>query len=145
MAIVAVRNGLVKTIQDYGKWSASQISTCDFGIAENCASSVILAPGGGTSIDALTMMQANVRDKRVVWDMAGWVLVKDPGNPRAFLSSLWTAVDDIYESVNSDDTLAGTACAARITRVSRPSVDTFVEMGGMDFGVVEFNVQAEEF
>ena len=145
MTIAAARDGLVTTIQNYGKWSASQISTCDFGIAEFCASSVILAPGGGTSIEPLTMMQANVRDKRVVWDMAGWVLVKDPGNPLAFLSRIWTAVDDIYGSVNSDDTLAGAVHAARVNRVSRPSMDTFIDMGGVDFAVIEFNVQAEEF
>ena len=145
MGIVAIRNGLVETIQNYGKWGASQISTCDFGIAESFASCVVLQPGPGSTFEPITFMGVDtVRAKRNIWEIAGVVLVKDPGNPTAFLGNLWTACDDIYNSVNADDTLNGAAMAAMVTAISRPSMDAFIDTGDNIFGFISFTVRAQE-
>ena len=82
---------------------------------------MILQPGPNSRIEPLsfgTFGQAESRNKLRTWDISGIVLVKDPGNPLAFLAKMWDAVDDIYDSINSDDTLDGTACAAMVTRIS---------------------------
>ena len=145
MSLVAIRNGTVKTIQNYGKWVASEISTCDFGIAEACASCVILQPGPGSVFEPITFMGGDsVRAKRNIWEQSGVVMVKDPGDPQALLGNLWTACDDIYNSVNADDTLGGAADAAMITSISRPSIDAFIDAGGVVLGFITFTVRAQE-
>jgi hypothetical protein len=80
-----------------------------------------------------------------VWDISGIIMIKDPGDPEAFLAGMWQAVDDIYRSVNLDDSLDGSACAATLTQISRPSIDAFISDGSVDFGFITFNVTAEEF
>jgi hypothetical protein len=146
MSLAAIRNGLVATIIGAGKWSASQVSTCDFGIMNLSASCVVLQPGAGTQIEPLTLMGGdNVRGNRIVWEIAGMVLVKDPGNPLSLLSSMWTACDDIYASVHADDTLGGAAQVAGIVNISRPSMDSFITDGNVDWGYINFAVRAEEF
>ena len=145
MTIAAVRNGLVTTIQNFGKWSASQISTCDFGIAELTASSVVLQPGPNSLIEPLSYRStACATTKGVTWDFTGVVLVKDPGDPRTLLGNLWVAVDDIFSSVNSDDTFGGVVEEAHIVSISRPSIDSFFTTGNVDFGYVTFSVRAYE-
>jgi len=149
MSISTIRDGLLKTIQDYGKWSSDETSGCDFGITTMSGSCVILQPGPNTTITPIsygTMGEAaGVRNKQIDYDIAGIVMVKDPGDPTAFLGSLWTAVDDIYDSVNSDDTLNGSACVAYITNISRPSIDAFISTGDADFGFITFGVRAQVF
>jgi len=145
MSLAAIRNGLVETIQNYGRFSASQISTCDFGIAESCASCVVLQPGPGSVFEPITLMGGDsVRAKRNLWEISGVVMVKDPGDPRVLLGNLWTACDDIYNSVNADDTLGGAADAAMITSISRPSIDAFIDAGGVVLGFITFTVRAQE-
>src|SRR3990172_3257470 len=91
MSIVAIRNGLVSTIQAHGKWDASQISTCDLGIAELCASMVFLQPAR-VAVMPLTMMAGdNVRQKMLTYSIFGLVLVKDQGDPTALLANMWIA------------------------------------------------------
>lgn len=145
MTIQTARNGLVATIQNFGKWSASQISTCDFGIAELSASTVVIQPGANSMMEPLSMRSSGSTTKKgVAWDMTGVVLVKDPGDPRVLLGSLWTAVDDIFDSVNSDDTFGGAVEEAHITGISRPGIDSFFTTGDVDFGYITFGVRAYE-
>ena len=145
MSLVAIRNGLVATIVDYGAWTAAQVSTCDFGIATTSGSCVVLQPGAGTVIEPITFMGVDtVRGKRNIWEISGIVMVKDRGDPTAFLGALWTACDDIYASVNSDDTFDSTAIAGMIRTISRPSIDSFIDAGGVIFGFITFTVRAEE-
>jgi hypothetical protein len=145
MSLAAIRNGLVETIQNYGKWSSSQVSTCDFGIAEACASCVVLQPGPGSVFEPITYMGGDsVRAKRNLWDISGVVMVKDPGDPTALLGNLWTACDDIYNSINSDDTLGGAADAAMVISISRPGIDAFIDSGNNVYGFITFTVRAQE-
>ena len=145
MSIIAIRNGLVATIQAHGKWAASEISTCDLGISELCASMVFLQPARA-AISPLTMMAGdNVRQKMRTYSIFGLVLVKDQGDPTKLLENMWVATDDIFDSVNRDDTLSGAACAAYIAEISRPSIDSFLSNGAHDFGYLTFRVDAQIF
>jgi hypothetical protein len=146
MSLVAIRNGLVQTIVDHGKWAASQVSTCDFGVVEFSASAVVLAPGPATTIRPLEFRgSASARAKEIEWDIAGFVFVKDPGDATAFLANLWTACDDIFNSVNRDDSLSGAAQAAHIATISRPDPDLFYTLNGHDYGVIRFAVKATDW
>jgi hypothetical protein len=146
MSLATIRNGLVETLKDSGKWSAAEISTCDFGLMTTSASCVILQPGPGTQIEPLSLMGGdNVRGLRVTWEMSGMVFVKDPGAPTCLLGSLWTACDDILGAVHRDDTLNGAAQVAMVSAISRPSLDSFVTDGSTDWGYIAFTVRAEEF
>ena len=143
MSFAGVRDGLISTIVAGGKFSSSQVSSCDFGIIELCASAVLIAPGPGTSIRPLTFQgTGSARIKEITWDFSGFVFVKDPGDPTAWLSSLWTAADDIFNSVNRDDSLNGTAESAYISDISRPDVDTYYKLRGVDYAVLRFRVKA---
>ena len=145
MGIVTIRNGAVATIQAGGKWAASEISTCDLGISELCASMVFLQPQR-VAVTPLTMMGASMsRQKMRVYSLFGLVLVKDQGDPTKLLENMWVATDDIYDSINADDTLNGTACAAHIAEISRPSIDSFLSNGAHDFGYLSFRIDATVF
>ena len=148
MGLQTVRNGLVGTIQGFGRWAASEVSTCDFGVAEMSASCVILSPG--TTIQRPTAYgtmgaTSGCRHKEVTHEISGYILVKDTGDPTALLSALWQGVDDFIDSVGYDDTLGGTAEAALVTRVSRPSPDAFITSGNHEWGYLTFTVQATEY
>jgi hypothetical protein len=71
-------------------------------------------------------------------------MVKDKGDPRALLGNLWQMCDDIYESIHSDTTLDGKAEASHITLMSRPSIDSFITDGEVDWGYITFAVEATE-
>ena len=146
MSFVTARNGLVATIQAYGKFSASQISTCDFGIVELAASTVVIFPGPNTTITPLTFQStASTRTKEVTYDIQGVVFVKDPGDPKAWLANLWTASDDIFNSVNLDDSLNGQIQAAHVTTRGRPDPDTFYRLNDIDYAGIRFSVRAVEW
>ena len=145
MSLASIRNGLVTTIVGYGKYSSAEVSACDFGIMNTSASCVVLQPGAGTIITPISYGTGTIRSKTKLWSITGKVFVKDVGNAKTMLGNLWTACDDIYESVNSDDTLNTSCDAARITSISRPSMDTFVTDGNIDWAFIDFEVIAEEY
>ena len=146
MSLVTVRNGLVETLKDSGKWTAAEISTCDFGLMTTSACCIILQPGPGTQIEPLALMGGDmVRGSVVRWEIAGMLFVKDPGNPTCLLGALWTACDDILAAVHRDDTLNGAAQVSGVTAISRPSIDSFVSDGSTDWGYISFTVRAEDF
>jgi len=148
MSITSIRDGLIETIASYGKWTKDEISACDFGIANFSGSCVILQPGPGNVIEPRSYGGGSTcgaaREKNRVWDIAGVVMVKDPGDPTAFLGAMWTAVDDIFNSINHDDTLNGTAEVATLRTISRPSIDAFFTDGNVDWGYITFSVEALE-
>ena len=146
MSLANIRNGTINTIAAYGKWSASQISACDFGIMTLCASCVLLQPGAGTTIAPLSIGDATVaRATEKTWSIAGRVMVKDMGDSKTMLQRLWTACDDIYESLRSDEDLGGTAKASMVTTISRPSMDSFITDGNGFWGYIDFTLVAIEY
>lgn len=148
MPIKDMLDGLIATIEAHGKWTVNEISACDYGIANLSGSTVHLSPGPDSSIFPLTgglSACGGSRQKQATWNIAGMVLVKDPGSPTLFLGRLWTAYDDIFDSVNSDDTLDGKVEAAHISAISRPSPDAFIEGEGADYGFINFVVTGVEY
>ena len=84
------------------------------------------------------------REKTREWEVFGILMVKDPGDAVTFLAKLWTGVDDIFNSVNADDSLDNTCEEAYISEISRPSIDAFISDGSVDWGFITFNVRATE-
>lgn len=148
MTLIGIRNGLIATVVAQGKWAASEISSCDFGIATLCASCVVLQPGPGTVITPTAIGTAacgGTTRKTKEWDITGMVLVKDPGDATTFLGELWTACDDIFTSIDADTTLDNSCDESYLSTISRPSLDAFIEGEGTDFGFITFNVRATEY
>ncbi|MHA2062942.1 MAG: hypothetical protein ACXABY_01030 [Candidatus Thorarchaeota archaeon] len=148
MGLVDIRDGLVATIVAHGKFSEHEVSACDFGITEFSASCIILQPGPNTRFYPQAGLGISAcggsRTKRKEWTIAGIGMVKDQGDPRILLGDLWKMCDDIEESINSDDTLDGKALASHITLMSRPSIDSFVTDGDVDWGYITFALEATE-
>lgn len=147
MSLVGIRDGLIATIVAHGKYKPSEISACDFGITEFSASCIVLQPGPNTRFypqAGLGSVCGSSRTKRREWTIAGIGMVKDKGDPRALLGNLWQMCDDIYDSVNSDDTLDGKAMTSHITLMSRPSIDSFITDGNVDWGYITFALEATE-
>lgn len=144
MSASAIRNGWVTTVQNYGAWDASEISTCDFGIMTFSASCVILEPGPATIVTPISYGDGTRRDKYIKHNFYGRVFIKDPGDATLFLSYLWKAQDDIFNSVHSDDTFDGSCEAGMIETIGVPT-DVFISDGNTDFRYVEFTVVADEY
>ena len=111
-------------------------------------SCVFLQPGPATIIRPITYgdisPSSGARGKWIDHDIAGRVFIKDTGDSTTFMAKLWQAVDDIFDSIDADDTLGGTCVAAMIVRMGRPSMDEFLEGEGGIFGYIDFAVQAGE-
>ena len=145
MSLVGMRNGLVTTFQTYGKYSASQISACDFGVIEMSTCAIVLQPGPNSTVTPNVFQTTDTRGKLIEWEIYGVGLVKETGgDSRTLLGNLWTMADDIFNSVNSDDTLNNSVMAAYVTTISRPSVDSFIETGGALLGFLTFVVRGTE-
>ena len=147
MSLIGIRDGLIATFIDYGKFLPAEISACDFGITEFSASCIIVQPGPNTRFypqAGLGLVCGTSRTKRKEWTIAGIGMVKDKGDPKILLGGLWQMCDDIEQSINSDDTLDGKAMAAHITLMSRPSIDAFITDGDVDWGYITFALEATE-
>ncbi|MHA2135272.1 MAG: hypothetical protein ACW99J_15535 [Candidatus Thorarchaeota archaeon] len=148
MSLADIRDGLIATVVAYGKYGPSEISACDFGITEFSASCLVLQPGPNTRFYPQAGLGqsacGSTRKKRKEWTIAGIGMVKDKGDPRVLLGDLWKMCDDIYDSVNSDDTLDGKAMTSHITLMSRPSIDAFITDGDVDWGYITFALEATE-
>ena len=146
----AMRDGLINVLADASMFSRDQISACDFGIAVHSACSIIIQPGAGTNFQPLTFSTfaaaaCKNRQQMETWEIIGILLIKDTGNPEKLLGDLWQGADDIFDAVDVDHTLDGNACIARITAISRPSIDAFVTQGDQDFGFLTFEVEAQNW
>jgi len=144
MTSVAMRDGAVTTFVNFGRFNSCQVSASDFGIMENSACCIVLQPGQNSSAIPILLQSIDTRRKQIEREIYGMGFVKDQGNPKALLGNLWVMVDDIYDSVNSDDTLNGSVLAAHVATISRPSVDSFIEAGTATFGFITFVVKGTE-
>ena len=147
MSLQGIRDGLLATLLSSGKWKESELSGCDFGVTEFSASCIVIQPGPNSRmypIAGTTSTCGGSRMKRKEWSIAGIGLVKDVGNPQELLGRMWQMCDDIYDSINVDDTLNGSCMASHITLMSRPSIDAFVSDGEIDWGHITFAIEATE-
>jgi hypothetical protein len=148
MSLSAIRDGLLANLIASGKWDSTEVSACDFGVAEYSASCVVIQPGPNSRFFPVAGLGrsacGSTRIKRKEWSIAGIGLVKDQGDPRALLGDLWTLSDDLFSAIDADDTLNGAAWASHITLMSRPSIDAFVSDGNIDWGYITFTLEATE-
>lgn len=143
MSLQLIRNGLFTLFTASGPYLASEVSTCDFGIIGNVsASAIVLMPGPNSYIEPLA--DGFTRDKRKYWDIAGRGYIKFDGDATDLLSRTWQMHDDIYNTVNKDDSLQGTATAAMVKSFNF-NPDVAVDAAGALWGVINFRIVAEEF
>ena len=146
----AMRDGLITVIANASMFHRDQISACDFGISTFSGCSIVLQPGPGSNFQPLTYgtfaaAACKNRQQMENWSITGILLVKDMGNPKQLLGDLWQGADDLFDAIDVDSTLDGNACMARITEISRPSIDAFVTAGDQDFGFLTFEVEAQNW
>jgi hypothetical protein len=148
MSLSNIKDGLMANLLASGKWDATELSSCDFGITEFSASCVIIQPGPNSRFypEAGLGRSAcgSTRTKRKEWTITGIGMVKDQGDPRALLGNLWTLCDDLVDAIDKDDTLDGNCWASHITLLSRPSIDSFINDGSSDWGYITFALEATE-
>ena len=150
MTMSAIRDGILDVLVDSGKWRRDQVSACDFGVAVKSACAVIIQPGPDSRIEpkdygTFGTSACGASNKMRSWRFNGILLIKDRGDPTLLLGDLWKGADDLYSALSGDDTFNGTACAGNLESISRPSIDAFVEAGGLDFGFLTFSILASEW
>lgn len=135
---------------DASMYNEDQISACDFGIAAFATCSIIIQPGPNSNFRPLTFgtfadSACNAMQQFENWSITGILLVKDTGDSKKLLADLWIGADDLFDAIDADNTLNNSACMARITAISRPSIDAFVTQGDQDFGFLTFDVEAQNW
>ena len=148
MSLSNIKDGLMANLLASGKWAATELSSCDFGITEFSASCVIIQPGPNSRFYPVAGLGrsacGSTRIKTKEWTIVGIGMVKDQGDPRALLGNLWTLCDDLYDAIDADDTLDGQCMTSHITLMSRPSIDSFINDGNTDWGYITFALEATE-
>ena len=84
------------------------------------------------------------RDLNKFWEIAGMLLIKDPGNPIEFLTKIWDGVDDIFDAIVADETLGGVAETTTIAGIDRGDPDSYYNDGGVDWAYLNFRVICQE-
>ena len=138
-----IRDGLVYTLVTFGPYTAGEVSTCDFGIAETVSGcAVVLFPGAGTEFEPLTFGASGV--DQATWSIEGAILVKETGDTPAFLARCWQAHDDFRDKLRKDRSLNDTAQFAHVAALSfNPELGR--EIGGAFFGEIRFRVRAWQY
>ena len=145
MSLQAIRTGLMQTLTACGPWSTTEVSSCSFDPLEHVsACAIIIQPGPTSEIDPDRLGSANRRNYLRRWNLTGTLYIRDTGDPVAVLSRTWQGHDDLFDTISKDDSLNGSACAARLLRINGMP-GQFVEAGGHLWKPVEFIIEAEEF
>ena len=132
MSLSDIREGLYYTLQVWGPWLASEISTCDFGILETVTACAIVFMPSTDSSDTST------------WSIEGGLYIKDTGDPRALLDRVWQGHDDLRDTFRKDRRLNGAADNAILMSMSfDPTIA--LEAGGALWAQVMWKIQAIEY
>lgn len=139
-----IRNGFYRTLTACGPYSACDVSACDFGILDTIpgACAVMFMPGTSTFTPLAIGTQPSRWDNRG-WGITGQVWVKEINDPVTFNGRIWQAHDDLYNTIQKDNSLNNTCQNARVTQMQ------FIADGndkeGQHWGVVQFTIVAEMF
>ena len=145
MSIQAIRNGLFATLTACGPYAAAEISACSFDVLEaTAACAITYFPNGISEIEPDRQGTYNSRNYYRTWRIGGTLWLRDTGDPQALLGRIWQGYDDLFNTLSKDDSLNGSACAARLASISTER-DRFWEAGGHLWKPVEWTVIAEEF
>ena len=144
MSLADIREGLYYTLQVWGPWLASEISTCDFGILETAtACAIVFMPSTDSSFEETGFGTSDSSDTNV-WSIEGGLYIKDTGDPRALLNKVWLGHDDLRNTFRKDRRLNGTADNAVLMSMSfDPTIA--LEAGGALWAQVLWKIQAIEY
>ena len=144
MSLADIREGLYYTLQVWGPWLASEISTCDFGILETAtACAIVFMPSTDSSFEETGFGTSDSSDTNV-WSIKGGLYIKDTGDPRALLNKVWLGPDDLRNTFRKDRRLNGTADNAVLMSMSfDPTIA--LEAGGALWAQVLWKIQAIEY
>jgi hypothetical protein len=144
VSLAEIREGLYYTLQVWGPWLASEISTCDFGILESVSScGIVFMPSTDTSFEE-TGFGTTDADDTSTWSIEGGLYIKDTGDPRALLNKVWLGHDDLRDTLRKDRRLNNTADNSILTGMSfDPTIA--LEVGGALWAQIKFKIQAVEF
>jgi len=144
MSLADIREGLYYTLQVWGPWLASEISTCDFGILETVsACAIVFMPSTDSSFEETGFGTSDSSDTNV-WSIEGGLYIKDTGDPRALLNKVWLGHDDLRNTFRKDRRLNGTADNAVLMSMSfDPTIA--LEAGGALWAQVLWKIQAIEY
>ena len=140
--IVVIRNGLVNHMATCGPWKAAEISSCDYGVMEHVAAcGLMLRPSGESPVENLT--KGTAANYLVNWNIGGELWLRYTGDSPTFLAKIWQGMDDIVNTLAKDVTLGNSACYATLTNISY-NVNEGLELGGFDYGLIKFNIMAQD-
>ena len=144
MSLSDIREGLYYTLQVWGPWLASEISTCDFGILETVtACAIVFMPSTDSSFDETGFGTSDSSDTST-WSIEGGLYIKDTGDPRALLDRVWQGHDDLRDTFRKDRRLNGAADNAILMSMSfDPTIA--LEAGGALWAQVMWKIQAIEY
>lgn len=144
MGIVAIRNGLFRTLTACGPYAAGQISACGYDVLEGgAACAITFAPGSDTGMDDLTYSQNPVA-YAWNWDIEGSIWIKDTGDSKALFAKVWQAHDDFKNTIKKDGTLNGTAADALLQRMGWNPEAAF-EAAGQVWARIDWKLTAVEY
>lgn len=144
MSLANIREGLYYTLQVWGPWLDSEISTCDFGILETVtACAIVFMPSTDSSFEEIGFGISDSPDVNT-WSIEGGLYIKDTGDPRALLNRVWLGHDDLRDTLRKDRTLNGQASNAILMSMSfDPTIA--LEAGGALWAQVIWKIQAVEY
>ena len=145
MSITAIKTGLYTHLTTCGPWGTQEVSTCDFGIIEQASGcAIVLHPTGEHTIEPLTFRgTGKSTGKSIHWAFEGGLYIRFTGDPRTFLSRVYTGIDNIQTTLDKDDTLGVSTSQVSLTNI-RYNVNEGYRMGDQDFGVVHFTLDCYE-
>ena len=139
MSLSDIREGLYYTLQVWGPWLASEISTCDFGILETVtACAIVFMPSTDSSFEETGFGTSDSSDTST-WSIEGGLYIKD-----ALLDRVWQGHDDLRDTFRKDRRLNGAADNAILMSMSfDPTIA--LEAGGALWAQVMWKIQAIEY
>ncbi len=136
-SLITLRNGVASTLVACGPYSATQISTCDYGVVERTSGCAIIFNFDEGDFEPITYGDNNQPAQFANIRFNGECYIQFTGDGQAYLGKVWSAIDDIRNTFAKDVSLQGSACMAWVSRF-KYNIDEGYEMGGKDWGLVRF-------
>lgn len=147
MSIANARSAAYTLITTCGPWSTCEVSGCDFGIVPQLSvSGIVFHPDGDSNIEEITFAGNSPRGSQyVTWAFRGNGFIKFDGNSPCFVARTYQMIDDIFTTFSKSWEGATQNAASKLTlnRINY-NIDTVYEIGGLDFGLIQFYFTEEE-
>ncbi len=143
-AFTTLRNGVAQTLAACGPYSATQISTCDYGVVERSSGCAIMFNFDEADFEPITYDENNTAAEFGVIKFNGEEYIQFGGDGQAYLAKVWGAIDDLRTTFKKDHHLQGSACRAWVSKF-KYNIDEGYEMGGKDWGLIRFTLTIQDF